>query len=497
MKKLVDKISYKQRINIANSNLTFITLVCGENELEFAFDCLAQYPHLKVENICFDIYAPITGNIVEYRGVSVLPLQNCLNRNNLTVFIGANSGTESCYFTLNYLCKANNKRIFYYLLADEKNAHLLKPRLNKYFMLRYKEELYSAYRLLKDEKSRQVFLQRVKAFIEGDSGYLYYDGQMEYFPKELSPVVKKGDYVVDAGISAFIFELEEYSKLVGNSGKIYAFEASPIEYKKAKANLAQTDANKNTELICLGLWENESTMQISNASSGSSVVNSSTNGSIECKLVALDDYIKDNNISKVDYIKLDIEGAEPFALKGAENTIRKYKPNMAVCVYHYFKHLWEIMDYIDSLNLGYDFYLHHHCANMCETVLYVVRPNWFRRCIKKLNPFKVIHAINTSLQKIYDNFSMRYKKVLVYGAGVNFEYLYNKNAFKNINVVAVSDRKFETESTIKDYVAIPPESICNYNPDIIYVTLKRKTDAYTTLESVLKCDINKVKFIYF
>jgi hypothetical protein len=54
-------------------------------------------------------------------------------------------------------------------------------------------------------------------------------------------------------------------------------------------------------------------------------------GNIEkVETITLDKYIIDNKISKINLIKLDIEGAEYYALKGMLNTLEKYKPNIII-----------------------------------------------------------------------------------------------------------------------------------------------------------------------
>lgn len=69
---------------------------------------------------------------------------------------------------------------------------------------------------------------------------------------------------------------------------------------------------------------------------------------------------------------MDIEGAELKALEGAKKTIQKYKPTLAVCVYHRNEDILEIPQYIKSLVSEYKFFLRHHNYGGTETVLYAV-----------------------------------------------------------------------------------------------------------------------------
>ena len=131
---------------------------------------------------------------------------------------------------------------------------------------------------------------------------------------------------------------------------------------------------KNVEICDYGLWDCKDTLKISNNTSGSSVVleyNPAMEYS-ECKLISIDEFIVENNVQKIDFIKMDIEGAELNALKGAKQTIINNKPKMALSVYHCPEHLYSLMLYINDLNLGYKFYLGHHRTYLYETVLYCV-----------------------------------------------------------------------------------------------------------------------------
>ena len=89
------------------------------------------------------------------------------------------------------------------------------------------------------------------------------------------------------------------------------------------------------------------------------------------KTLTIDDLVDLKDIPRVNFIKMDIEGAELQALQGAINTLKKYRPKLAISIYHraptdYF----EIPEFLLSLDLGYQFYIRHYTIHAEETILY-------------------------------------------------------------------------------------------------------------------------------
>ena len=74
------------------------------------------------------------------------------------------------------------------------------------------------------------------------------------------------------------------------------------------------------------------------------------------KIVRLDDYVKQNHIVP-GVIKTDLEGFEMHFLRGALDTIKKYRPIMVLSIYHSADDFFGIKPFIESLNLGYKFKL--------------------------------------------------------------------------------------------------------------------------------------------
>ena len=82
-----------------------------------------------------------------------------------------------------------------------------------------------------------------------------------------------------------------------------------------------------------------------------------TANAVESSVISLDSLGLQDMADTDFYIKMDIEGGEMEALCGAEKLIRAKRPNLAICLYHRTNDIFEIPQYIDSLDLGYGFYL--------------------------------------------------------------------------------------------------------------------------------------------
>jgi hypothetical protein len=95
----------------------------------------------------------------------------------------------------------------------------------------------------------------------------------------------------------------------------------------------------------------------------------------EVPLRALDSMVIEGLVPRVDFIKMDIEGSELCALKGASGTIRKYRPKLAISLYHKPNDIFEIPLFIQKEFPFYEMYIYHYTIHNEETVLYCLPTN--------------------------------------------------------------------------------------------------------------------------
>lgn len=178
---------------------------------------------------------------------------------------------------------------------------------------------------------------------------------------------KKGEMVIDAGGfqggTAIWF-----ADQVGQMGKVYSFEPLPGNFQKMQQNIHRNNLEGQIETVNQGLWNNCTDLLITNKDSIS--VCSPDHGDLEIKVITLDSYVQTNCLERVDFIKMDIEGAELPALKGARQTIVKFKPKLAISVYHLPGDIYEIPFYLKSLIPEYRLYLSHKFNGWHETILF-------------------------------------------------------------------------------------------------------------------------------
>lgn len=155
--------------------------------------------------------------------------------------------------------------------------------------------------------------------------------------------------------------------------KIYAFEPSSRNYEKCIQYLKENKI-ENVDVINKATWNSDTTLKFESYSydTGDHIVdlNKTGQGNGGCEVIeaaSIDSVLAGK---KATFIKMDVEGSEMESLAGAQETIKKYKPRLAIAVYHKSEDIFDIPLYILQLNGTYKFKMRHYSSCSCETVLY-------------------------------------------------------------------------------------------------------------------------------
>ena len=189
---------------------------------------------------------------------------------------------------------------------------------------------------------------------------------------------KEGDYVFDCG-ACFGGTSLHFAERVGKSGRVISYEFFPENVDILSYNLKiNPDLEKLITVVEKPVWSQSGiTMHIEGSGPATQVfVGENATGREkrtdyrEFQSTTIDDTVFCLDLQRVDFIKMDIEGSEMMALRGAVDTIKKERPTLAISVYHKLFDFYEIPQFIDGLDLGYKFYLQHSTVHGDETVIF-------------------------------------------------------------------------------------------------------------------------------
>lgn len=226
------------------------------------------------------------------------------------------------------------------------------------------EAVLAGYDLFDDELSRQIYYDSIAYRLGAESSLQTPDLEHQYLPHDLPPpclpmrLIDGGAFTGDTLIQfrqhGVIFEA------------VAAFEPDASNHAKLVETVRRcSDSLGAVQVFRSALGERTETATFSSGASSGSALDST--GSATIQVVALDEALRDFAPT---FIKLDIEGAEPAALRGAQELIREYRPRLAICAYHKPDHLWSIAQVIHHLEPSYRLALRYHQWNGFDLVVY-------------------------------------------------------------------------------------------------------------------------------
>ena len=227
----------------------------------------------------------------------------------------------------------------------------------------HKDKYLEVYKLLEDEKSKEIFTKVINFKISFDFNFMKgftnnFDEQ--YFDKDLIPNIQNitfldgGGYIGDT--------LPNIIKYFPDFKKIYLIEPNQLHINIAKKKFTHLN---NIEFIHCGLGNKKIVVD------EKEIKDNNCNHNYQAQNIdTIDNIINE----RLDFIKLDIEGAEQDAIDGAKTTILKYQPILAICIYHKAEDWYKVPQKILAIHSDYKIYLRHYMEGIFETVMYFI-PN--------------------------------------------------------------------------------------------------------------------------
>ena len=157
--------------------------------------------------------------------------------------------------------------------------------------------------------------------------------QRVYESREVA--IRPGDTVIDCGAHVGVFT--RYA-LQRGAGRVIAIEPDPTNRACLESNLAEEIAAGRVSVVRTGVWNKNTRLTFFHSDkypSRGNFIGGTRKTALEgVQVLPLDEIVEQLGLERVDFIKMDIEGSERPALRGARKTISQFKPKMAICSYH-------------------------------------------------------------------------------------------------------------------------------------------------------------------
>ncbi|MDR6553595.1 FkbM family methyltransferase [Paenibacillus qinlingensis] len=228
------------------------------------------------------------------------------------------------------------------------------------------EQVYNS---LSDDLSKKTYIEFINTKISGDPSKLYdYARIEEFYTVDNLITFSEGEVFLDCGTySGDTIELF-YRKFrdVWDKVHVVAFEPDSNNLDLLSNMLNRENIN-NVEIVPKGVWNYNNKLYFNSDAQVSAVTGS---GITSIDVVSIDDYCKE--LQPITFIKMDIEGAEMEALMGAVETIKKYRPKLAISIYHKPEDIFLIPRFLKMLVPEYKFFVRQHKYISVDLVLYAV-----------------------------------------------------------------------------------------------------------------------------
>jgi FkbM family methyltransferase len=159
----------------------------------------------------------------------------------------------------------------------------------------------------------------------------------------------------------------------GEDGHIYSFDPLPNHKVLFAKNMLKnpTVASRITFVEKAASAKSGEIVSFSESAAGSRC---DPTGLLKVGTISIDDFVNNEKLPRVDFIKMDIEGSELSALRGSSDTLRRFCPKLAISIYHRPEDLYQIIEFIGSVESRYQLFIEQYTAHDEEVILYAYVP---------------------------------------------------------------------------------------------------------------------------
>jgi FkbM family methyltransferase len=238
----------------------------------------------------------------------------------------------------------------------------------------HKEDIRAVFSLWSDDFSRNEYLAQLQWRVWGNFDFLAPPVPQEsYFPDDLFSLLADEQFM-DCGAYDGITIQRFLSRQPAFTGRVLAVEPDPANYARLQTYISNLDSRLRAKIAAFTYAVGQTRGKVRFDATGDMGATISNAGTVEVDCLPLDDLFAQEDFLST-YIKMDIEGAELDALRGAQNTIRSQSPILAICSYHRYDDLWRIPAYIHSLYPDYSLFLRPHEIEGWQLVCYAIPSN--------------------------------------------------------------------------------------------------------------------------
>lgn len=310
-------------------------------------------------------------NTHEIKDIPVLPLSSIVHAHEKYNYIVGFQGFSNTHHSV--LKKTANEIFFYDIvrfIVDE-------TRLNTPYCYyeRHSDDINRVYEYLEDDVSRDVLVGYINQRISGKFEYSEKYYSKDHYYCDFIPFLEN-EILMDCGardgntVASFLDHIK--NRNIKFTGEIYAIEPDKVNFGALTENIKYIPCH----FYNIGVWNKNTRLEFKSCHDGRSMFSCAIKSDLlKYKTIDNVDVKKIDTIlngNKITFLKMDIEGSEFEALLGAEKTIKKYKPKLAISLYHKEDDLFKIPELIYSFCNTYKMYLRWHSYSYNELVLYAL-----------------------------------------------------------------------------------------------------------------------------